>query len=304
MIEPHVGLPAALGVFVFVPAARRTLAIAAAVLAVAGFVTMGAGTNIEYVRGFLPAQAQAELVAADQFSLSRLLYVLGAAPKAALSLGSLSYVCTTIIGLFVARLFVRRSFTRALYVLVPVATAMIGGPFIHDVQIAAALPATLVLAQRYWTGRIGVALLALEWAAPVTHLIVPALAAAAGASVMLRDATPQRRAIYAAAITVGTLALALLLPLQRPTLAAAPAATAVPAFRNDELSSIPWGWRIKTTPGWAEDSIRTAIVKIPIWAGLLLVPFSLLSFQTTRSRQDVVTRDTQRSAIEGDPSLT
>lgn len=289
MIEPHVGLPAALGVFVFVPEARRTLAILAAALAALSVATLGVGTNVEYVRGFLPAQARAELIADDQFSLSHVAYLFGAASQTALFLGSLSYAVMTLAGLWIARAFVNRSSTRALYVLVPVATAMIGGPFIHDVQIAAALPAAVVLARRYWTARIAVALLALDWSQPVAHLVIPALVAAVGTSVIvLHGVRPVRRALYAAAATAGVLALALALPLQAPPLSTS-AAQPAPTVAASELSSIPWGLRIKATPDWSENTLRPILVKLPVWLGLLLMPLSLLAYQP-RSVRDFTGR--------------
>ncbi len=40
---------------------------------------------------------------------------------------------------------------------------MFGGTFIHDVEIAAALPAAIVLARRSVAARIAVSLLAMRW---------------------------------------------------------------------------------------------------------------------------------------------
>jgi hypothetical protein len=290
MIEPHVGLPAALGVFVFVPEARRTLAVAAAVLAAVSLVTLGLRTNLEYARGFLPAQATAELIADDQFSLAHVAYFFGAPVRTALALGSFSYAAMTLLGLWLARGFVRRSLTPALFVLVPVALAMIGGPFIHDVQIAAALPAALVLARSYWPARAGVALLALDWSPPASHLVVPAILAAVGASfIVLGAPTPARRTSYVAAIAAGVLALALALPLTGPTLSYE-AARATPAIASTELSSVPWGLRIAATPAWSENTLRTVLVKVPIWAGLFLIPLSLFAFDPAASRRELPAR--------------
>jgi hypothetical protein len=240
MVEPHVGLPGALGVLVFVPRARRTLVPAAAVFAAVSFATLGFGECLEYVRGFLPAQARAELGADDQFSLTHLLHVFGAPAQVALPLGSLSYLAMTLVGLWLARRFVERSFTPALFVLVPVATAMIGGPFIHDVQIAAALPAALVLARRYWPARGAVALLALDWSSDASHLIFPAIFAAAGASfIVLDDVTRARRASYVAAIAVGVLGLALALPLSGGVPLSGEAMGPAPVIGGAEISSVP-----------------------------------------------------------------
>lgn len=283
MVEPHVGLPAALGLFAFVPEARRTLVALAAVLAAVGLLTLGAQTNLEYVRDFLPAQARAELLAQDQFSLSRLLYVLGVAPGIALSAGSLSYGCTTLFGLWAARQLVARSFTRALFVLVPVATAMLGGPFIHDVQIAAALPAAVVLARRYWAGRAAVALLALDWTGHGSALLVPAAGAAAGMSaVVLRGASVVRRGAYTIIGAAAVLALSFT-PRASPPPHGIPKLQPAPTIASSDLSSVAWGWRIKVTPAWSQSDLSTAVAKIPLWAGLLLVPLSLLTF-AARSR--------------------
>ncbi len=286
MVEPHVGLPAALGLLALVPAARRTLVTAAGVFAAVSFVTLGPG-NLEYVRDFLPAQARAELGADDQFSLTHLLHVFGAPAQAALTLGSLSYVATILLGLWLAHRFARRSFTPALFVLVPVATAMLGGPFLHDVQIAAALPAALVLARRYWPARGAVALLALDWSPPASHLIFPAILAAAGASfIVLGEVTSARRTSYGAAIAAGVLGLALALPLAGVPLSGEAAGPA-PVIGNTELSSVPWGLRIAATPAWSGDSARTALMKTPTWAALLLLPLCLL-LKPEPSRRDSV----------------
>jgi len=147
MLEPHVGLPAVVGLFVLVPATRWTLVAMGSGLAAISLATLGLHTNLEYFTAFLPAQAKAELIAVDQYSLSHALYLLGMRPQAALALGSISYLAAIGIGVLAARRVVARTELPALAVLVPVAIAMLGGPFIHDVEIASAVPAAIVLAR-------------------------------------------------------------------------------------------------------------------------------------------------------------
>lgn len=276
LIEPHVGLPAVLGLFVFVPGARRAIAIAIAVLIAIGFATLGFGTNVEYAR-FLSAQARVELWASDQFSLSRLLFTLGVAPKIALALGSVSYGTMTVFGIALAGSFVRRRFSRAVVVVVPVALAMLGGPFVHDVQIASALPSAVVLAERTWTARAAIALLALDWTESIVEKVVPICAAASGAgSIALRNTPGIRRIFYAPGIAIAVIACAFFVSSFEPKPIISSDSRTIPPIAASGLSSIPWGWRIRLTPEWSVDRLDTAIGKIPTWIGLILIPFSAL----------------------------
>jgi len=92
MLEPHVGLPVAVALFVWQPRARRAL-LGGAVLLVLLSLAEGPARNLEYVRVVLPEQARGEgLEFGGQYSLSALLAAVGVAPATALALGSASYV--------------------------------------------------------------------------------------------------------------------------------------------------------------------------------------------------------------------
>lgn len=153
-IEPHVGLPACIGLFVAIPRARIPLVVLGALFALLSIATLGPQNNIEYFATFLPLQAHAEVYAADQYSLTRVLFLMGFSPDIALLRGTISYFVMMVVGVFAARRMIALGVSPAVAILVPVSTAMFGGTFIHDVEIAAALPAAIVLARRSVAARI------------------------------------------------------------------------------------------------------------------------------------------------------
>jgi hypothetical protein len=169
MAEPHVGLAACAGLFVFAPKARWTLLACAVVFAAASLAMLGIDGNIEYFRAALPAQARSELLAPDQYSLTWVLHAFGVSDNAALLAGSLAYPAMLAAGLLLARRWASQLRSPELHVLVPAAVVLIGGVFIHDIQMVLALPAALVIADRIAVNRAvavaGVALIAIPWGA-------------------------------------------------------------------------------------------------------------------------------------------
>jgi hypothetical protein len=89
LIEPHLGLPVCAAMLLWVPASRVGLAVTAAILAVAGALTLGVGGMSEYLSRVLPAQAGAEVGYIYQYSLTYLLHALGAPAATALAAGEL-----------------------------------------------------------------------------------------------------------------------------------------------------------------------------------------------------------------------
>lgn len=102
-IEPHVGLPACIGLFVAIPRARIPLVVLGALFALLSIATLGPQNNIEYFATFLPLQAHAEVYAADQYSLTRVLFLMGFSPDIALLRGTISYFVMMVVGVFAAR---------------------------------------------------------------------------------------------------------------------------------------------------------------------------------------------------------
>ncbi|MGH7750800.1 MAG: hypothetical protein ACREQ5_39425, partial [Candidatus Dormibacteria bacterium] len=145
MLEPHIALPACLALWLYEPRARRTL-LAAGALALGLSLLLGPRTLVEYFTQVLPLHARSETVADDdQYSLSALLYALGAVRPLADRLGELSYLLTLGLGLWLAGRASRALGEPAYLVALPIAAAVLFGPFVHDHQMVAALPAALLL---------------------------------------------------------------------------------------------------------------------------------------------------------------
>ena len=179
-IEPHVAAPAALAAFVLVRELRVRLAVVGATLVALSLLPHGTALNFEYLTRVLPQQARFELGSIVQFGLSSMLHNLGVPDNAALAIGSVQYALFIPLGIWLAARL-RRQIPAAV-VLVPIALAVTGGPYIHLTQIAAVLPLAFVVASRSssplaWAG---VALLTLPWnllnAIAPTTLVVPPVA--------------------------------------------------------------------------------------------------------------------------------
>ncbi len=271
LIEPAIGLPAVVGIFVLVPAARRALLASVAVLAAVSVGAFGFARNVEYAMTFLPAQERSELLARDQYSLTHLVYVLGVPAHVASTLGSASYFIALAIGVFAARRMVERMNFPGLIVLLPVAVSMLGGPFVHDVEIAAALPAALVLARDSRLARAAVALLAIEWGASFRHTLVPVAGASAGAALLyLRASSTLQRAGYAVAVAVVILGSNSLMPGtsgRSPLVVGSPQ----PPVKATDISSVPWEWRIRLAPANAGLNLPSILRKVPTWFALALL---------------------------------
>jgi hypothetical protein len=225
----------------------------------------------------LPTHGLAELLARDQFGLSRYLHLLGVPANLALTLGGLSYLATIAFGIVVARRLAADLARPALLVLFPVATAMLGGSFIHDVQIAAALPAATLLAPSSRFARVSIALLAVDWTlGPRPEFAHVAAAAIGTAFVAFPSGALRARVAWIVATPLVTLAL--LAALGHVSSASATADTgapvAVPQLSPDDSASKAWALRIALTPGWHETSARDIVEKIPIWTGLALLFFA------------------------------
>jgi len=148
MVEPNVGLATVLGLFVL---ERRTRPVLALGLLAAGCVSLAAGgpaLNVEYLTQVLPAHARSEVGNfAAQYSLTALTYALGAGVRTALVLGEASYLVMLALGIEFARRLTARFGDRAFVALAPAACILIGGVYVHDHQMALALPCGFVLAQ-------------------------------------------------------------------------------------------------------------------------------------------------------------
>ena len=145
MLEPHVALPAFIAVLVGVPRARVAMCSVVAVLVAVSIAAVGVEINVEYVRTVLPLVALGEVAANDQYSLTHVLAAIGMSPSRAVSIGSASFLFMLAVGVTLAlRLAKRRRL--AYLLLLPPAAGMLGGSYIHDVQLVAEIPLALLIA--------------------------------------------------------------------------------------------------------------------------------------------------------------
>jgi Glycosyltransferase family 87 len=152
LAEPHVALPAYLALFVLVPRARLAVACVAASAIALSIVATGASAVWEYLSVVLPLQALSEIPNADgQYSLTTLAAALGASDAVAVRIGEIQYAAFAIGGIVLANRLQTRFDDPPFVVAVPIAIAVIGGPFVHYSETLAMLPALLLL-MRHATG--------------------------------------------------------------------------------------------------------------------------------------------------------
>ena len=147
-VEPHVALPAIVGIMVVSARARLTLVLCGLFFALASVAGVGFPVAVSYVRDVLPAHALANAYE-WQFSLTSILTSLGVGAPGAIRAGEIMFAAMTALGIFVAYRLRARSGDAALIVLVPPAFAVFGGVHVHFQQIAVAFPAILYAIVRY-----------------------------------------------------------------------------------------------------------------------------------------------------------
>lgn len=148
LLEPHVGLAVLLGLFVLAPRTRVPLGIGAGALALLSLAAGGPALNVEYLTRVIPAHAAAEAGNFHaQYSLTAALRELGVGSDAALRLGEASYAVMLAVGLVLAGRLRAAFGDDAFAVVTPPACVLVGGVFVHDHQMALALPFAFVLAR-------------------------------------------------------------------------------------------------------------------------------------------------------------
>jgi len=184
MIEPHLGLPVCAGLAVWQPATRLPLAVSFCALGAASLAVLGPPANIEYFTSVLPAHALSELGRDTQLSLTAVLAGVGLVPGAAVRAGALWYLVMLVLGVAAAGMLAKCLRNDALVVCVPPAFAVFGGTFIHVTQVAAALPAAVLLAnlsgKRRALAIVALLLLAVPWLWAISPALIVAPIVPAG----------------------------------------------------------------------------------------------------------------------------
>ena len=276
LVEPHVAVASLAAMFVVQRRARIPLILAGAGLAIVSAVTVGVPVSVEYLSRVLPLHAASEVGANDQYSLTWLLHQLHVADGAALAVGSVSYVLMTIAGVVVARRLAAHYARPSLVVLVPPIFAMVGGNFIHDIQIPIALPAAIVLLSVV-AARLkpfvfaSMGMLAVSWlyAGRVPSILQTVVVGVLVATAPLVFPSRARRYRTVAAACVAYFAVVMLIGAL-PGPAVSPSSVPVFSGPPTEIASERWGRYVRSTIG-RPPTPRRIVEKIPLEAGLLML---------------------------------
>lgn len=145
LIEPHIGIPSCIALFLF--NARCRIALFASVLMLLSvMLLLGVPLSIQYVAQVIPAHAAWGMSDVGQFSGSLMAHMAGAKDRIALLVGSVWYIASLVVGIIAGVTLARRYRDVAFLVLIPLAFAVFGGSFLHWQQTVAAIPAALLLA--------------------------------------------------------------------------------------------------------------------------------------------------------------
>lgn len=147
MIEPHLGLPVCIAAFFGWPAVRYRLLLIGGAMAIAQLLFTPTALIGSY-RGLMEMHARSEVSGPAQHSLTFLLASLHVDPTLALRIGFVQYILTCAIGIVVGIVLSRRRGEPEWTLLVPLAFSVVGGPFVHLTEIAAAVPLCLLLVAR------------------------------------------------------------------------------------------------------------------------------------------------------------
>jgi hypothetical protein len=260
LVEPHLGLPVVGALLVAVP--RSRVAVIATGLCLLGIAELTVGNAIvaEYAALVIPAQAQAETSYLYQYSLTYLLATLHVPADWARVLGDVSYVVTALLGIAWARRLAPALRQRALLVYVPAATILLGGSYMHMIDLAMAVPAAAVLAvtlpeSRRRTAAIALVLLSVPWIAVwiTKKLLLATLFVVAVLLARLVGGTLAIGAFCVIALVVYGFELhppagfSALTPLSPPNALAENAWSAYAA----QLRSDTWEWLAIKTPTWS-----------------------------------------------------
>ncbi len=280
LIEPHVGIPVLLALFIWTRT-RVVVAIACAAFAAVSLAAIGAAANVEYFARVLPAHAFAEVVAWFQYSLTSLLATLGVPAALALRIGSLQYAAMVLLGVVLAGPIARRIGPPAI-VLFPAACAVLGGPFIHIMQITSALPFAVYAATRAPNLRawawLGAVLIATQWPlSDVANVPLAAVLIIGAAYEAFVAQTPRTRALVGVvgfALYLGANVALLLQPAVRlqPVATTAQIARAIAPY-DPALASTQWAAVIRRSPDLSEVSPRRIAKRLPAWFALIAIMF-------------------------------
>ena len=282
LIEPHIGLPVCVSLFVWRKETRLVLACIGVVLVIISFAALGAAANVEYVTRVLPFHALSEIGLNRQFSLSVIVHALGGSNALALRAGFWSYAVMVFAGVLLARRAAAYFRNGAFLVAVPAAAAVIGGSFVHVTQIAVAIPLAMLVIRETPEHRLPTVIALVALAIPWLWIYEPILIALA---VIFAFYLAWAGSRWNATIgcTCAAIALALLVGLN------AWAGDRTPKIESAQAQSVPIpsqyaeaSWARANLGYWSNGSASSWAYRAPTWCGLLVVFFAAYSATKTR----------------------
>jgi hypothetical protein len=254
MVDPHLGLPVCLALFLLRPRTRLTLLAGAALVVIFSLTVVPWSLTTEYVSQVLPLHAMSETRAAGQISFTSLLTFFGVSDHLAIVLGGAQYAAAVTLGILIAR----RVGSPSAVAFVPAVAALVGGSFLHGYDLLLGIPAALML----WAKRPMIAALAIIAISPhwdeVTSAIAPFVTMAAAVILLSYAGLSFKRSL------LGVSVLALILVIDpHPARRAAFAAT-VPSTAYAERSWSAWEVANPRSPWWLTKNL-------PDWAGIITI---------------------------------
>ena len=273
LLQPNVGLPAVIAMLLFVPRSRAAIVASVTALIFLSLAALGLAENKEYFAQVLPLMAFAELVASDQYSLSRLLFAVGVSPSLALLLGKIWFACVAVFGVVLAGVLSIRNRQSILVPLLPPAAVLFFGIYLHDIQILIALPAALVIASRVSGRTFGViaaasvALLVAVWTQNISRTTVALdIAGVFGGLFAVLGGSWQRRVAIGSIGAVATTLCFMVLAHFQPPPAAGQIVTHAFNASPDDFAAAAWATYLRATAALTRVSFAP---QLAAWLGLL-----------------------------------
>jgi hypothetical protein len=159
--------------------------------------------------------------------------------------------------------------------LLPPAAVLLGGVFVHDIQMLFALPAALLVSARvrgrvYETlGAVVVALLVAVWTerAARSAIILNAVGVAAGLVAVTRGPLA-RRLVQASGAAAAVIVCMIALTHVAPPVESSQISTSTFSSSANELAPVAWGRYLRSTPALTRPEL---VSKLPTWFALLLL---------------------------------
>jgi Glycosyltransferase family 87 len=268
MLEPHVGLPGCLALFFWAPRTRLPLAALGVAFCAVSLWIGGTALNLEYLQAVLPSHALSEVVNEKQYSLTYVLGRFGLNDTLALRLGDISYALMTTLGIALAPLLAKRAGSRAFLVALPSATALLGGPFVHIIQMPAAIPCALLLYARLPAQRPVLLCALLALAVPWVQFTMLGsgfpLLAAVTCGILVAALGRSRLAVGLAGVVA--YAFVVLTNSLIVTFVPDPSAALAAHFDPHALAQANWALYVRLVG--TTDLAAYDLAKLPTWAGL------------------------------------